>query len=78
MARSWKGRCTDCRRYFPSGHSQRGGLCPACKRLNAILFALHQGGVSCEADRAGQALRIDLYAAVVARGGTIFEETNHA
>ena len=65
-------RCFDCDDPFPPNDPRQQGRCPACKRLGEILLALHSRSESCEAEAVSRELRIELYAAVVERGGLIF------
>lgn len=67
-------QCCDCRRRLNAGWH-----CEDCRELADRLRQLHQGTAprhtdSDHPDNAGRELRVMLYAAVVERGGRLFEK----
>ncbi|VTT98899.1 unnamed protein product [Gemmataceae bacterium] len=72
--------CTDCRgRRGRLGSPNRPRSprlrwkCLPCERVAANIHAAHAGEVRCEAEHAERGRRVELYAAIIERGGTIFE-----
>lgn len=64
-----KPTCVDCHR------ASTKSICERCKAERRRLHAIHLlfGRAACPADAAAKELRVELYAAAVARGGRLFD-----